>query len=56
MGIFKMLKIEIYNWFSKTKAKLRREKISFLEKKLKYLEQNSIMKKQNYNIILLKKN
>ena len=53
----KFLKYEIRKFtigYSKTKSKLKREK-TFLEKKLKCLQQN-LMKKQNYNIIVLKTN
>ena len=54
----KFLKYQICKFtigYSKNKAKLKREKVSFLEKKLKDLEQN-LNKKQNYNIIVLKTN
>ena len=40
MGIFKIWNTEIYNWYSKNKAKLKREKVSFLQDKLKDLDQN----------------
>ena len=56
---WEFLKYEIHRFtigYSKNKAKFKREKVLFLEKKLKIWSKTKTMKKQNYNIIVLKTN